>query len=345
MIDTISISFPTVKHIFFALVYSMNNYLKSENSYLMKDDSDSSRSRYTTKLSSIGFLEIAFHFDSHHYYLKIKLQPIRLIDEGEIIDLVKAKDFNFIEKSFNYYMKDIFGDSFFKYSLQFDNWKLSRIDYAVNYYTEYVSQLMEILHKGNICTGFTYKDYEDSLYLTSDAVNINFYDKYAQLINKPYVDYSSIDPAKNILRFEVQCKSEEIYRLKKDLKLADLSIKTFWNASIVAYVIKNRIKAIIGSQNFLDINFAKSIIEKKYKKNYLTLFAILDNIQQSNNLQTAKETFLDSFPNCSPNKYDKYFVKIRKCKVNPITIPADFLYIDKIFPNPYNSIDSLILNF
>ena len=342
MIDTMSIYFPTVKHIFFALGYSMNNYLKSENSYLINDDSKSSRSRYTTKLSSIGFLEIAFHFDSHHYYLKIKLQPIRLIEEGEIIDLIKAKNFNFIEESFNYYMKDIFGDLFFKYSLQFSNWKLNRIDYAVNYYTEYVSQLMEILHKGNICTGFTYRDYEDSLYLTSDAVNINFYDKYEQLKNKPYVDYSCISLAKNILRFEVQCKLGEIYRLKKDLKLPDLAIKTFWSASIAAYVIKNRIKAIIGSQDFLDINFAKSIIEKKCKKKYPTLFAILDNIQQSNNLQTAKENFLKRFPDCSSNQYDKYLVKIRKCEVNPITIPADFLYIDKIFPNPYNSIDSLI---
>ena len=342
MIDTISISLPVIKNVFFALVHSMNSYLRSEHSYLINDDSKSSRSQYTTKLSSIGFLEIAFHFDSHHYYLKIKLQPIRLLYEGEAIELAKSKDFNSIEENFNSYMKDIFGNSFFEYSLQFSNWKLNRIDYAVNYYTEYVSQLMEILHKGNICTGFTYRDYEDSLYLTSEAVNINFYDKYAQLISKHYLDYSRIPPAQNILRFEVQCKSDEIYRLKKDLKLPDLAIKTFWNASIAAYVIKNRIKAIIGSQDFLDIKFAKSIIEKKCKKNYPVLFAILDNIQQSDNLQSAKETFLKCFPNYSSNQYDKYLVKIRKCEVNPITIPNDLICTDEIFPNPYNSIDLLI---
>lgn len=336
MIDTISIFLPIPKNTFFSLAQSLDDYLKTENSYLIKNSSEYSKILFTTQFASDGFLEY------HRYFLKIKLQPVRLILQHEFTALAKASDFHIVEKIFNDHMNLFFSDFDDPSLLYFSNWKLNRIDYAVNYYTKYISQLMEILHKGNICTGFTYRDYEDSLYLTSDAVNINFYDKYAQLINKHYLDYSRIPPAQNILRFEVQCKSAEIYRLKKDLKLPDLAIKTFWNASIAAYVIKNRIKAIIGSQDFLDINLAKSIIEKKYKKNYPILFAILDNIQHSNNLQTAKENFLQSFPDCTPNKYDKYLVKIRKCEVNPITIPNDFICTDNIFPNPYNSIDSLI---
>lgn len=343
MIDTMYISLPVTKSLFYDLADSMEQFLESENTRLFTKTSDKYQIRYTTKFAQDGFLEIAFHREHSEYpkyFFKIRLQPIRLIFKHEYIKLATSSDFHYVEIFFNNHMDLWFPD--FEDFLHLDNWKLNRIDYAVNYYTKNIDLLMKILHKGKIPNGFQYRDFNDSLYLTSDAVNINFYDKFAQLKNKPYVDFSVLPKAENILRFEVQCKSDEIYRLKKDLQLDDLSISTFWNPQIAARVILNRIFSIIGSQDFVPIDIAKSKIQENHKKISPILFEILDNIQQFDNLNSAKKNFLEHFPDYSSNKYEKYLVKIRKCDINPITIPKKFSDFNAILPNPFHSIVSLI---
>ena len=178
--------------------------------------------------------------------------------------------------------------------------------------------------------------YRDSFYLTLGRANFNFYDKYAELQNKKYLKSEDIEKAKNILRFEIQCKNKDIQRLKNKFGLESSKVIEFWDARIAEYVLKNRIKSVFGEYDFYKFDTAKKKISQ-CSKNNIPLILVIDNIARSSNLAEAKANFLARHKKISPNKYDKFLTKIRKLEINPITLDnSDTL---EMLPNPHSYIN------
>lgn len=337
MVDTMMIKM-IVKKSVSNLFEQVNEYLESQGlGKLHKDNRTENWRYYTERLNRRGFLELGFNKPNRQYFFEIKLQPIRLLKENEFVELSKFEQYFEIENQFNLYLGEILGyETELPEYLKLRNWKVSRIDYACNYYTSYVDKYLKLLNHGKVPRNFTKHDYRDSFYLTLGRANFNFYDKYAELQNKKYLKSEDIEKAKNILRFEIQCKNKDIQRLKNKFGLESSKVIEFWDARIAEYVLKNRIKSVFGEYDFYKFDTAKKKISQ-CSKNNIPLILVIDNIARSSNLAEAKENFLARHKKISPNKYDKFLTKIRKLEINPITLDnSDTL---EMLPNPHSYIN------
>ena len=289
-------------------------------------------------LAKFGFLEIAFYHTKKNYLWEIKLQPIRLLRPNELVQLSQVNDFSDIAKGFHLVIGKLLNTgSRVPEDYRIDKWSVRRVDYALNYFTPYMDAYISVLHNGWIPTGFhndeENKNYATSLYLISKSVNLNFYDKYAQLSTKKYLTENDIEVARNLLRFEVQCEKKELERLSRRFGLGKMTIVDFWNSNIARYVLHSRIASVIGELGFQRLSDAKDSLTGSgrmtavYRK-------LLTMIAHAPNAKVAKETFCNAGYNS--NRYEQYLYAIRKQGVNPITIPndADLPADVKKLPNP-----------
>lgn len=124
---------------------------------------------------------------------------------------------------------------------RFNDYKIKRVDYCINiclddFIPTYDPELiMNLIKRSDIPPHYKeWTEYDDtshrkksrpeSFYLCSKSVNINYYSKYLQLLNrseenveKGYapIPQEIIDASRSIIRFEVQCKSHKTYALNK----------------------------------------------------------------------------------------------------------------------------------
>ena len=335
MIDTMMIKLKLNKEVFSKLFDFVNDFLEACD--LGKLWFDKNAERYiTTKLAKRGFLEIAFHKTKFIWYLEVKLQPVRLFRENEIIELCRFEDYHLVETGFNEFWSDIIGcETVLPDFMSFSNWKVGRIDYAFQFQTPYLQTYLDLLQRGRINEYFTEHDYETSVYITANTVNLNFYDKYAQLKGKTYLKNSDIESAKNLLRLEVQCKSDYLQKLKKNFKLDEMNVREFWNVNIAEHVLTYRIKTLVGELDFYRFDVANKKLGEHVGNNGLILQSILRCIAQTNNITLAKKKFCESHSGVSFEKWDKLLCKLRKdFGINPLTFSSTEEKLPPVLKNP-----------
>ena len=335
MIDTIMIKLKLDKEGFSKFFDVVNDFLEACD--LGKLWFDKNAERYvTTKLAKHGFLEIAFHKTKFKWYLEIKLQPVRLFRENEIIELCRFEDYHLVEKGFNEFWSDVIGcKAVLPDFMSFSNWKVSRIDYAFQFWTPHLQTYLDLLQRGRIDEYFTEHEYETSVYATANTVNLNFYDKYAQLKCKTYLKTSDIESAKNLLRLEVQCKTDYLQKLKKKFELDKMNVREFWNVNIAEHVLTYRIKTLVGELDFYRLDVAIKKVSERVGNNSLILQSILRCIAQSNNIILAKKRFCESHSGISSVKWDKLLCKLRKdFGINPLTFSSTEEELPPVLKNP-----------
>lgn len=335
MIDTMMIKLELDKEVFSKLFDFVNDFLEAYD--LGKLWFNKNVERYvTTKLAKHGFLEIIFHKTKFKWYLEVKLQPIRLLRENEMVELCRFEDYYLVEFGFNEFWSDVINsEATLPDFMHFANWKVSRIDYAFQFQTPHLQTYLDLLQCGRINKYFTKHDYETSVYTTANTVNLNFYDKYAQLKGKTYLKNSDIESAKNLLRLEVQCKSDYLQKLKKKFELDKMNVREFWNVNIAEHVLTYRIKTLVGELDFYRFDVANKKLGEHIGNNGLILQSILRCIAQTNNITLAKKKFCESYSGVSFEKWDKLLCKLRKnFGINPLTFSNTEEELPSVLKNP-----------
>ena len=316
MVDTVMLRIALDPKTYNLLFGYANNFFTEHHLGKLYPDKKISKRYLTTKLSPLGFLEIAFHKTNYNWYLEIKLQPIRLIKENESIELSRWEDFLAIEPAFNNFLATIFycGNSgkLLPEWLKLESWKVCRLDYAFQFRTPYIQTYVDLLHRGQILYYQKKHDYESSLYVTANTHNLNFYDKYAQLKDKPHLLPSTIEHAENLLRFEVQCKEKYLQKLKRRFKLNKMNLRELWNVYIAEYVLKYRIRMLVGEQDFYQLAVAENEIKSVAGNNAFLLCEVIRNIALTENIQLAKRIFHRNHRWIAEAKYDKLLWRLRK---------------------------------
>ena len=318
MIDTMTIKLNLNLWSYNHLFEQVNSVLMTHGHGKLYKDKNKSKRYLTTKFSSIGFWELAFHKGKFKQYLEIKLQPARLLAMNECADLCRAEDYLFVESAFNQFWNNVLDFRTSEY-MKLENWKVSRIDYAFQFQTSYLKTYLDLLHRGQLAYYLTQREYDTSFYATGNAVNINFYDKHAQLKNKSYLNDTDIANLENLLRFEVQCKSDYLHKLKKKFSLSSMTVKNFWDVDIARHVLSYRIKMLVGKDDFYRLDVAQRILRERMRKNSFILNSIIKFINQTSNLRLAKEIFYQNYHWVSRGKWDKLLWKLRQFRINPIT--------------------------
>jgi hypothetical protein len=255
----------------------------------------------------------------------------------------------------------------------FDSYSMSRSDYCANFDLEELKisckpdQKMKLIKMGDIPihyaerieynkTSHRQKTDENSFYLISDSVVINCYNKYPQLVNDQKHPCPYKEDAKNLIRFEIQCKNrklhamsksraglstdlessvlidsdeqaQEVYEFYRDLitrQKSVIPIDAILSDAISSEMIDKYFRRIVRSGDYYTLAKARQMIKiyrfhpKKEKK-------LINALVMTNDHRGIYKTKLKLKDNIDLLlDYKQQLNTLDKLRINPVTIPRDW---------------------
>jgi hypothetical protein len=305
------------------------------------EDNDSS---VTRGYSSIGFREIKIlkieNEKVHYYGMDIKLNPKVLILEREDLGLVGEEDIFLLGEKFNDKIKNVIAPGIDL--LEFSDWTCKRIDYTSDIKVNDVESYIKLFNKGDKPASFKIDLKESgSLYLKSNSVIINFYDKEDEQLKKASRNGENqrgnlSEAARDILRVEVQCLPSKVNSIRKKKKFSDKRVVQFLMKDIAQEVILSYYDATVGIGDYYTLDEAKKII---YDSNYSdrlknSLINAMQLIAQARSIWKAREQYIKGvkIKNTNPvvelqgtkATFNNYITLLSDININAVSIPREW---------------------
>lgn len=281
------------------------------------------------------------------YIVEVTINPKFLAGISDYLTAATYNDMNCAIANFNNESKKI---SPLLY--QFKDYKIDRIDYCINIsLDEFIpgynsDQILNLIKRSNIPPHYEeWKVYDktahrmiskpESFYLISKSVNINYYSKYLQLLNKSEenvkkklkpIDQETIDASRDIYRFEVQCKYHKIYSLSqktdKEGNPDYNKYKNLLDPVTCIKIVSDYYKRTIGKGDWYSLSEAEKIIKSQ---NYncqreQKLINALKFVSQCRSLSNAKK----NCPEKILKKFENTLDELSDLNINPVTIPREW---------------------
>jgi hypothetical protein len=299
-----------------------------------------------------------------NYLVGIQLNPKRLIEKENHLELTNMEDLKQIEERFYVLIKKIHPDL-----KQFMNWTLKRIDYCTYIRTPYVKDYIKLFQRGNKPANFKngvydenkgnrFKQMEGSMYYRSKSGNIkiNFYDKEYQLIDErernENITDKDIENAKNYLRIEIQLDKVKTDGIKFKHKFETKELKYFLSLDLSRQYLTQYYLKTVGRGDYYKLDTAIKIINKSdhTNKKKVNLINLLRLVNACRSVWRAKESFINGYEiedtgiklKGTSETFRNYTKDINLMGINLVTIPRAW-QIDK-FENIYNQIEENLTN-
>lgn len=279
--------------------------------------------------------------------INVTINPKILAGTHDYITAATYQDMDIMITNFNNVMEKI--SPLLK---TFDCYTLKRIDYCINFDLNEIAPgcspelVMNLIRRSDIPTHYIeWTEYDDishrkksrpsSFYLKSPSTNINCYSKYMQLQEHsrknedngyPPVPQATLEAAKNIIRFEVQCKYHKMYTLSDKAKSSgNKSINKF--EDLLSYntccdIIVDYFKKVIMTGNWYTLEEAVRIVEgqnynsQKEKR----LINALELVNQCRSLAKAKTAYHEE----ELDAFKRTLKDLTSLNINPVTIPREW---------------------
>lgn len=251
---------------------------------------------------------------------------------------------------------------------KFEHYSINRIDYCLNFYVNELlpncntEQIMRLIKRGNIPSSFTeWTEYDaishrtksrpNSFYIMNSSVTINCYDKHSQLQirsltntknNLSTLSQVTLDSAKGIIRFEVQCKYHKIYALihKSCLMENDNLNKpiNLLSKEVCYEIISHYFNKTIGLGNWYTLhNAIGHILAQGFnRQKEERLITALRTVNKYRSIAKAKSMC----PEAELRSFKATLKELSSLCINPVTIPEEWrisyipnlltAYVDKI---------------
>lgn len=231
----------------------------------------------------------------------------------------------------------------------FDCYDIKRIDYCINFSVNELAprctpeQIMTLIRRADIPPHYTEwdeynhvahrtKSSPDSFYLMASSVTVNCYDKHAKLQKQsqkneergyPPIPQATLDAAKGIIRFEVQCKYHKMYGLnKKAAGAGDRNANKY--ESLLTHtacidIIGDYFSRVVGKGDWHTLHDAIRIIESQHfnKQKEKRLIDALRLVNDCRSIAKAKKAFKDD----ELKNFKKTLKDLSSLNINPVTIP------------------------
>ncbi|USK71250.1 hypothetical protein [Peribacillus asahii] len=322
MIDTMTTSYQLTKVGYDFLFTRINNLsIELSGQKLYRDRCD--KNAYVTyALKELGYQEIKLRHVKFVNYraIEIRVRPKLVIEKDNYYELIYPNEIEQFRKAFNDYMSEFYLPDLLK-------WNVKRIDYAIdlNISQDLIPIYMLLFKKSNIpyfalSNSITqkYMDSSTNLYLYSNNITINYYDRYRTLFNKQLEnkkDWIDIEVVRNKLRLEVQNKN------CKGQVIEYLNIDNYKKA------IQTNYDLVIGSGDYYLLNESLDIIKKSITnlRKSIILRDFIKQIDKVGGVWKAKEKFVQGYVDKEREKRLKAFSntlnKVRRIGINPVSLP------------------------
>lgn len=337
MIDTLQLTYNFSRNYFNEIYKGVNTLIKSmsnidptyKKKMLYKDKKD----YITTAFWNWGFIEFKMETIDKNYHaerrISIKFKPAIYIHSQNKYALTKYEDYDQTRDVFNRVIGMI--NSFLETTKlpEIDAWEIRRIDFAFQLETIYYLIYLKLFQK---CYKNPFDNiYNTSFYTISKNTNINFYDKTVQL---------GLEDEYHVLRFEIQCKRKYLQHLKDKKRIVDITLKELWSKRI-SNVVKQKIKEVIGSNDFFNIERAEVLLDEKFSSKKAE--RVLQFLRFSTKDHIMRSDMPYAFAMLNNQKYGNEYVKnkiipsLNMLNINPLIIP-DYFGIDHL-ENPLHLLD------
>lgn len=234
----------------------------------------------------------------------------------------------------------------------FGCYSLKSIHYCINFLlddfdvTVSPESMMELVRKADIPP--YYKEWMEycikshrmksdptSFYLKNQSININIYNKYQEMKKRSEervkkglspIPEELIEAAKNIIRFEVQCKYRKMYSLSNRAKEAgNTKTNKFENLlsdDACKSAINDYFNKVIGKGDWYTLQGAIRIIES-YNFNKQRKRRLIDALQLVNKCRSVA-TAKASFQGDDLKAFKETLKDLSELGINPVTIPKDW---------------------
>lgn len=274
-------------------VYSAVNDLVSEVGmtkclYADKDHSASKYKLYRTKaFKNDGvkefLIEDCFYPGNTCSFIKLTCKPARVLHRDDEYALSSFEEYELVAELINSFIMKL-NKHMGAYPLPLlHEWAVARIDYAFQFATEEYGLYLMFLRKG--CS---YKEdiYMDSVYIKSSKCTINFYDK---------TEERGMEGDSHIMRFEVQCHEDYLYKMLDDERIGSLALRELWDEKLALSIVTKRIGKLVGYGDFYSIEAAKSVLQKASRISENEKSALLLLLQMSSYPSIRRESQWDLF--------------------------------------------------
>lgn len=234
----------------------------------------------------------------------------------------------------------------------FFDYQIARVDYCINIcLDDFIpicnsDQILNLIKRSDIPphyiehmeydhTAHRMKSKPESFYLKSKSVNINFYSKYMQLLNKSQeyvakghepIDQEILDAARNIYRFEVQCKYHKIYSFSQEAaRSGNHSVnkhEALLNPVTCIGIVSNYYKKVIGKGDWYTLSESIHIIQSKNfnSQKEKRFIDAIKYVSQCRSLAKAKASFQAG----EMIAFKQTLKELADFNINPVTIPREW---------------------
>ena len=278
---------------------------------------------------------VDFSDDDRHCTIKVKINPKLL---SGIQDYVTAANGNYLDVIIQNFNRE--ANRISPLLGTFDMYSLNRADFCINFDIRElcigctVEQMMKLLKRGNHPPDLIeLLDYYDNshrkkagndLYLKNKSITVNCYGKHAQL-KKEFEDCPNIEDAKDVIRFELQCKYPKVYSLRKIIKNktgAFPLIQEMLSDDIAETIITKYYQRIIGCGDYYTLELARKQVEARnfHPKKTKRLIDVLEHVNQCRGISKAMATLQGQIR----EDFKRSIRELNYIRVNPVTIPREW---------------------
>lgn len=287
------------------------------------------------------------HTEFPYFLINVKINPKILSGTTDYLTAASIHEFSMAISNFNKEAKRI--------SLllrDFAFYKLTRIDYCINFSISELlpgcdaEQIISLIKRSAIPK--PYREYlkynkdnhrkeslPGSFYLTSKSVHINCYSKYIQLLNlskirvennKEPISEEILNKAKDIIRFEVQCKYHKAYNLSHKYKSENIDYLHNYMALFAPKVCREIIiyyfNKTIGYGEWHSLTSAISIIKSKNfnAQKESRLINALRQINECRSVAVASAYYTSN----DLSNFHNTLNELHLLNINPVTIPKSW---------------------
>ncbi|QDH19796.1 hypothetical protein [Saccharibacillus brassicae] len=292
----------------------------------------------------IQLVQVSFEDGISYRAVELIMNPMRLLNGEDYISLASQSYRSQIEKAFHQIwalVKERFNHTRINPNLKFkldllSSYKVKRIDIATNLHVPYPEIYMKLIRRSNIPKGFQlYTEFnaigkrhvppKDSFYIfreklgkegnrSKKSITINCYNKNVQLHEN---NLNGAEQIRNIIRFEVQCHYDKVYRITKSKKFENQSYFQFIEEELSNSIIQAYFKKTIGFGDYYSLSAAKKVLMQSSVRQSTKdkLSDTLDLVSQKRSIAKASEASKDK------KKFNENINKLNKLGINAVTIP------------------------
>jgi len=316
-----------------------------------------SRDRYTGVVNVNGIAKMILYprrAPANGYILKVILNPAKLLYGYDAFETIPANRsiLNQMSAAFVVAMEEATGESNL---FDLTNWLVRRIDYAVDIWTKHPELYVKLLKKGD--KPKAYHDKADgkagSCYWGCKSTTGNIYYKADQMINQGKPP-ALIEHARNLLRFEVQCKSPKVGYLRKNNKLESRELQHLFCPKIAESVLLSYCRRVYRIGDYYSYHAATAHMKRlgASKRRLRACQNLLSAIAQTRSISEARKQLTEAgliVKNTNPPMELRYSVEQfgRNCKtlsdmnINPVTIPREWKIND--LPSVFGMIEVMFM--